>query len=271
MAQTKLLADTNIYLAIGQHIDPILGETFCEEDYALYLCDNFYKEYDRNDRLTKKFGWVDDTPYRQNRKELQLSNSDKKEIDSKTNDIAEWQNNFRYMLIEDGDDPENAPELKPQEADRYILATAIIAKTTLVTDDKDLIALSKQFLVKAITIFDLFRLMLDCEFLDIKRLDDLSQIIGIMDRSNSQAWHKQYLECQSALKVDPSSASKFDPPRTWFSGVGGRLFRGRRQGREWREPGGRPEFPTLPPTLMRPALGAVPCLVSASSFHCLFR
>ncbi len=77
--------------------------------------------------------------------------------------------------------------------------------------------------------------------------------------------------CQSALKVDPSSASKFDPPRTWFSGVGGRLFRGRRQGREWREPGGRPEFPTLPPTLMRPALGAVPCLVSASSFHCLFR
>ncbi len=201
MPQTKLIIDANIYFSVGRDLDPFLGYTFCDEEYALYLCDNFYDEFSRNPGLVKKFGWVDDLPFRVNRRAPILSRTQKSQIKEKEAYLEAWQEQQRNFFVNLGLDPNKELSLDPKEADRHILATVLVTGFSLVTDDKGLAALAKATGATALSLVEMLRLMFDCAFLDIKQLDGLAQSIDYFDRSDGGAWFRKYLKAfpESAL------------------------------------------------------------------------
>lgn len=197
MPQRKLLSDANIYFAVGNHLDPILGQSFCEENYALYLCDNFYDEFQRSNRLIQKFEWVDELPYRDTRRQLNLSRKDKKQVALKVKEIAEWQDEYRQLC----DEPDNEPALDPKEADRQILATAKVSGVILVTDDTGLQELADFFEVETWTLFKLFRVMLNCDYVSAAKLAELGMIIAYVDKGDR--WHRAFLNAFPEADLQP--------------------------------------------------------------------
>ncbi len=76
MPQTKLLLDTNAYLRLAFTIHPLLFVSFGEEQYTLYVIEDFQKEFNRRRRLKRSFPWVNQKEFKNNRSKLiTLSNS----------------------------------------------------------------------------------------------------------------------------------------------------------------------------------------------------
>ncbi|MBU4317205.1 MAG: hypothetical protein KKF30_08025 [Proteobacteria bacterium] len=63
-----ILLDSNAYLRIADSFHPLLGESFGEQGYVLYLTPEFQKEFNKSARLKNKFGWVNQPEYVENRK-----------------------------------------------------------------------------------------------------------------------------------------------------------------------------------------------------------
>lgn len=65
-----ILLDSNAYLRIADSLHPLLGESFGEQGYVLYLIPEFEREFNKSQRLKNKFGWVNQRDYIENRKHL---------------------------------------------------------------------------------------------------------------------------------------------------------------------------------------------------------
>ncbi len=68
MSIKRILLDSNAYLRLANSFHPLLNEPFGKDRYALYLIPEFQNEFDKNPRLTNKFGWVNQPEYIENRK-----------------------------------------------------------------------------------------------------------------------------------------------------------------------------------------------------------
>ena len=81
MSQTKLLLDTNAYLRLAYTIHPLLFASFGDENYTLYVIEDFQVEFNRQPRVKKKFAWVNENKFMLNREKfLTMSNKEKKDI-----------------------------------------------------------------------------------------------------------------------------------------------------------------------------------------------
>ena len=81
MRLKRILLDSNAYLRLANSFHPLLNEPFGKDKYALYLIPEFQKEFDRNPRLSNKFGWVNQPEYVENRKlRIRVTKTQKEQI-----------------------------------------------------------------------------------------------------------------------------------------------------------------------------------------------
>jgi hypothetical protein len=70
VAQTKILLDSNSYFRLAKSIHPLLFQEFGRERYCLYVLRELQDEFDRQPRLQRKFSWVDNPEFRENRSKM---------------------------------------------------------------------------------------------------------------------------------------------------------------------------------------------------------
>ncbi|MBW2365296.1 MAG: DNA-binding protein [Deltaproteobacteria bacterium] len=156
MPQSKILLDTNAYLRLAQSINPLLFEPFGEENYTLYLIDDFQKEFDRNQRLKEKFYWVNESEYVDNRKKkIKISRQDKNDINVAYSII--WEQNITMGL-------------GASRTDVRALAFGYILNIPVVTDDNEMVVLAEAFEIEVWGIIQLMKIMYDSKHLNFKKL-----------------------------------------------------------------------------------------------------
>lgn len=148
MAQSKILVDTNSYIRLARTIHPLLFRPFGEAEYCLYVLPELNQEL-ANHKLESKFHWVNDAEYSDNRRNFpNLSRAQKTAI-KQTFDFV-WD----YVKTE-------LPG--PSRVDASYIAHAIELRIPVVTDDRDMTTLARQFEVHTLSTLALLRIMLDCQ------------------------------------------------------------------------------------------------------------
>lgn len=141
----NILLDTCIYLRLAIHLHPLLGTPFGRHNYRCFLHKDFMNEYTYNERLEKKFGWVNDKDYVDNRKKrIQLNKEQKNKIDT------------IYDFLHTKRKEEN---LSTRYYDLECLATAYALKMSIATDDYGLKKLSNTVKVRKYTSIQILNLM----------------------------------------------------------------------------------------------------------------
>lgn len=161
MARTRILLDSNAYFRLAQSIHPLLDAEFGgERRYCLYVIQELADEYARSPRLQRKFTWVDQPQYRENRQRwLKCSRDEKKRID-----LA-----VQYLGAHARD---NA--LGVSGVDVRALAVAFVLGIDLVTDDQAMAALAKDFQIPVLTTLALLRRMLDENHVTMEKVREIA-------------------------------------------------------------------------------------------------
>lgn len=156
MPQTKILVDTCSYFRLAQNIHPLLAVAFGSAEYTLYAHEALKEEFERTTRLKNKFDWFTQRDYVENRSQLlAVSRKQKAGID----------NTFEFMWAHVQEE-----NLKPSRADVRILATASELNIRMISDDRDLLAMAKDYGVHADTSLEVMRLMMDHGRIDIEKV-----------------------------------------------------------------------------------------------------
>lgn len=159
MPLSKLLIDTNSYLRLAQSIRPLLDNPFCEQQYCIFVLEDLNEELTYK-RLSNKFPWAAEPEYIENRaKYPTASNKQKKEI----------QTNYEHML-----EYAYSLQITPSKVDIRYIAYGLELEIPVITDDKDMSDLAKEFGVKILSTLELLKLMLDCGHIDIKKVQSIS-------------------------------------------------------------------------------------------------
>ena len=167
MPQTKLLLDTNAYLRLAYSIHPLLFVSFGEKNYTLYVIKDFQDEFDRQSRLIKKFPWVNEAKFKNNRmKFLTLSKKDKSQI--KTAETYIWDQN---MTGNWGASP----------VDVSALAVGYVLDIPVITDDKGMIELAESLGIKVMGMLPLLSKMLTAGHIDKKKIKELVGWLSYVD------------------------------------------------------------------------------------------
>lgn len=160
MPQSKILLDSASYLRLARSIHPLLFNEFGEDNYCLYVLPEFEKEFQKNSRLQSRFGWVNDSGHKNNRlNTLALSRKEKKDIETTKDYILDYVN-------------DNQPGIS--KVDIAVLSYSYTLKIPLVTDDSDMIKVAEHYDIEAFKTLDLMRLMLDCEHIDMKKVEQIA-------------------------------------------------------------------------------------------------
>lgn len=159
MAYTRILLDTNTYLRLSKSIKPLLGKPFGKLQYALYLHKEIQLEIDRSNRIKTKFFWLEQEEYKNERKKiLTTTKNEKNEIEIAYDYVWQSQKDNGYNLSRE---------------DIYCIATALILKIQLVTDDLNMIKTAKDFGVDILKTLELIKLMIDSDFIDKSSLNEI--------------------------------------------------------------------------------------------------
>ncbi|MEZ4599652.1 MAG: hypothetical protein R2940_07670 [Syntrophotaleaceae bacterium] len=159
--QAKILVDSNVYFRLALNFHPLLSVSFGDKNYTLYVIDDFQDEFDNNPRLQRKFNWVDEGEFVENRRrKIKMEKEARKEIDLAFGFI--WEHNI-------------ATELGASPADVKAIAYGYVLGIPVVTDDNDMLTLGTEFGVKMIRLIDLLRLMHDCGHVNKSQITSLVQ------------------------------------------------------------------------------------------------
>lgn len=162
MARTRILLDSNAYFRLARSIHPLLDTEFGgKTQYCLYVIPELSEEFEKSARLRRKFSWVDDAEYTENRsRALILSKAERKDIDGVFDFMA------NHARIEG---------LGTSPTDVRALATAYVLKIRIVTDDHDMLVLAKAFGVSALKTLELMHLMLKAGHIDMDRVRQIAE------------------------------------------------------------------------------------------------
>ena len=164
MAQTKIIVDSNSYFRLAQNIHPLLCQPFGDDQFTLYIHADLNEEFRRSPRLKNRFHWVAERTYADNRSRSIILTQQLK---------ADVETNFDYMW-EHVKDAFLKPHGKgPSPIDTRIVAIAMVLGIRVVTDDRDMIELAKEFDVQHLTSMGLMKLMLDEEHIDAEKVDQV--------------------------------------------------------------------------------------------------
>lgn len=159
MPQTKILVDSNSYFRLAKSIHPLLFQEFGEEKYCLYVLKELNEEYERSRRLKTKFPWVSDAEFEENRKHyLNVGKDQRKDIERAFDYI------WAYIQTE---------QQGPSRIDATYLAHAYVMGLTVVTDDKDMLAVASAFGIKVKKTLELMRLMCDVGYITEAKVKEL--------------------------------------------------------------------------------------------------
>jgi hypothetical protein len=147
MPQTKILVDSNSYFRLAKSIHPFLFQEFGEEKFCLYVLKELNEEYERSSRLKSKFPWVGEKEFEENRKHY-LTIGKKQ--------ASEVKQAFEYIWGHIQTD-----QLGPSRIDALYLAHAFVFSLTVVTDDRDMLAVAVAFGITTKKTLELMRLMCD--------------------------------------------------------------------------------------------------------------
>jgi len=156
MPQKKILLDSNSYFRLAKSIHPLLDVEIGRDNCCLYVLKELDDEYDKNSLLRKKFSWVNDDEYFNNRsKRIAISRAETKEVKLTIDYLADFKisNNLGISMV-----------------DIKCLAHGYIQKVQVVTDDTDMLDVAKMFDIKTMTTLELMSLMLECGHIDMKKV-----------------------------------------------------------------------------------------------------
>ena len=154
-----ILLDSNAYLRIADSFHPLLGESFGEEGYVLYLIPEFQKEFNKSQRLKNKFGWVNQPEYVENRSNLlKRTREQSNQIDLTYSYL--WEYN-----ISEG--------LGASRVDVKALSYGLVLGLPVVTDDRDMTQLGRAFGVEMWGLLDLLKIMLAAGHIDPQKIKTL--------------------------------------------------------------------------------------------------
>ena len=183
MAQKKFIVDSNSYFRLAQNIHPLLCQPFGKEEYTLYIHAELNDEFRRSQRLKNKFHWVAEPKYVENRsRSISIPQEKKTDIEA----------TYDY-LWEHVQDAFIRPYSKgPSPIDTWIVATALELKIPVVTDDRDMIELAKEFGVKTISSLGAMKLMLDEGRIDDEKVDMVVEQWVYDNDTPHKEWRKEF-------------------------------------------------------------------------------
>lgn len=184
MSQTKIIVDSNSYFRLALNIHPLLCQPFGREQYTLYMHAELNAEFRDSPRLQNKFYWAAAPGYRENRKRsLSISKQDKA-------DIAET---FDYMWSHVLEAFLDARGKGPSRIDTRIIATASVLNIPVVTDDRDMIELAKEYEVRCISTLALLRLMEMAKHIDRAKVEQVVAQWQYDKDTPYRDWKREYV------------------------------------------------------------------------------
>lgn len=183
MAQKRIIVDSNCYFRLAQNIHPLLCQPFGKEDLTLYIHADLNEEFRRSPRLKNKFHWVVETKYANNRsRSISITLEQKAEIETA----------YDYMW-EHVQDAFLRPYGKgPSPIDTRIVATAHVLGIAVLTDDRDMIELAKEFGVKPISSLVVMKLMLEAEHIDDEKINQVVEQWMYDNDTPHRDWKKEF-------------------------------------------------------------------------------
>jgi predicted nuclease of predicted toxin-antitoxin system len=183
MAQERLIVDSNSYFRLAQNIHPLLCHPFGKNDLTLYIHADLNEEFRRSTRLKNKFHWVAEAKYAENRsRSISLTAAQKAEIDT-TYDYL-WDHVKEAFLRPYGKGPSSI--------DTRIVATALVLGIQVVTDDRDMIELAKEFDVKHVSSLGLMKVMLDEGRIDYEQVTMVVEQWMYDNDTPHRDWKKEF-------------------------------------------------------------------------------
>lgn len=156
MAQKQILLDSNSYFRLAKSIHPLLLVEFGTTKRCLYVLRELDDEFERSAALQSKFSWVNDEPYKANRKRhLSVSGDQRKEIQQLASSIRD------YCL---------AVDRSLSKVDRLVVAYGQVLGVEIVSDDLELLETADDMDVKAISTMALMKWMLSSEHISIEKV-----------------------------------------------------------------------------------------------------
>jgi hypothetical protein len=183
MAQKKIIVDSNSYFRLAQNIHPLLCQPFGREEYTLYIHADLNDEFRRSPRLKNKFHWVVGPIYVENRsRSISLTQGHKTEIDI----------TYDY-LGEHVQDAFIRPHSKgPSPIDTRIVATAQVLRIPVLTDDRDMIKLAKDFGVDTLSSLEVMKLMLEANHIDDDKVNQVVEQWIYENDTPHRDWRKEF-------------------------------------------------------------------------------
>lgn len=183
MAQKKIIVDSNSYFRLAQNIHPLLCQPFGNDQLTLYIHADLNNEFRRSPRLKNKFHWVAETTYVDNRsRSISIPQEQKAEVDD----------TYDYMW-EHVQDAFLRPYGKgPSPIDTRIVATAHVLGIAVLTDDRDMIELAKEFGVKTISSLGVMKLMLEAGHINDEKVDQVVEQWMYENDTPHRDWKKEF-------------------------------------------------------------------------------
>jgi predicted nucleic acid-binding protein len=169
MAQTKLLIDTNAYFRMAKVLHPLLGVDFGPpENYCLYALPDVEKEFENSIELQNKFKWFVQKEYKENRK-IQVNISKKQQ----TEILENWKHLNHASKMFDCKDV--------SITDLRYLAYGLTLNYTVITEDKDMKQLAKEFGIKILTTLDFLQILDSKKFYPEQKYLELKKYLKEID------------------------------------------------------------------------------------------
>ena len=166
MPVKRILLDSNAYLRLADSFHPLLCEPFGKERFALFLIPEFQKEFDRNPRLSNKFGWVNQPEYIENRKHrIRITRAQMRQANI----------TYSYLLqynISEG--------LGASRIGVRALAYGDALDIPVVTDDFDMRELGSTFGIEVWSLLDLLKIMYHSERIELSDIKTLLSYLKYM-------------------------------------------------------------------------------------------
>jgi hypothetical protein len=157
MPQSKILVDTNTYLRLAKTIRPLLFVPFGDNEHCLYILPELNEEL-KSRKLQSKFHWVEEDEFVNNRMYFpKVSKKQKSSI----------QRTYEYLWDYVQDNP------GPSTVDTLYVSYAIELGIPVVTDDRDMSVLAKEFDAQVISTIELLKIMFDSGHADLKTINGL--------------------------------------------------------------------------------------------------
>lgn len=183
MAQTKIIVDSNSYFRLAQNIHPLLCKPFGKEQFTLYIHSDLNDELRQSPKLQYRFNWIVEPRYVENR-----SRSISLTLDQKT----EISDTFKFMWEHVKDAFLKPLGKGPSSTDTRLVAIALVLGIRVVTDDRDMIELAKQFEVQHLTSMGLMKLMLDEKHIDDEMVDQVVEQWIYEKDTPHREWKKEF-------------------------------------------------------------------------------